>query len=152
MAGKPVLIGEVNPYGGDPYYALYPAPDGCAGHRLCCLILGMGRAAYLDAFERTNLCERRWSMPAARKRAEELADGGLSGDDEEQPLILLGAKVAKAFELPFRPYEQFGEDLLVLPHPSGLCRLWSEASAIERARAAVRAFAPHLAHLIGVAP
>jgi hypothetical protein len=45
---KIVLVGESNPYGADPYYALYPAPDGSAGHRLCCLVLGMTRKAEQD--------------------------------------------------------------------------------------------------------
>lgn len=144
-------LGEMNPYGADPQYALYPAPDGCSGHRLCSLILGMRRDAYLDSFDRTNLCEGKWSIVAARKRAEQLLDGGLSGGDEEQPLILLGSKVAAAFSLPYKPFERLGDELLLLPHPSGLCRLWSEAGAIERARQAVREFAPHLAGLIGAA-
>jgi hypothetical protein len=55
ILSKPLLVGEVNPYGGDPYYALYPAPDGCSGHRLCYLILGMRREDYLESFERINL-------------------------------------------------------------------------------------------------
>ncbi len=147
---KPILVGEQNPYGADPYYALYPAPDGCSGHRLCRLILGMSRKSYLEAFDRVNLCDGPWSMPAAKVRAEELIDGGLSGGDEEQPLILFGAKVAKAFGVSYKPFEQFGEDILVLPHPSGLCRLWGEAGAFERARQAVALFAPEVAHLLGV--
>jgi hypothetical protein len=30
---KPLLVGESNPYGGDPAFALYPSPPGCAGLR-----------------------------------------------------------------------------------------------------------------------
>ena len=36
---KVVLVGEQNPYGPDPEFALYPAPEGSSGHRLCCQIL-----------------------------------------------------------------------------------------------------------------
>ncbi len=148
---KPLIVGESNPYGGDDYYALYPLPEGCSGHRLCCLILGMRRTDYLDVFDRCNLVQGKWSLKAAKIRAEQLIDGGLSGGNEEQPIIILGSKVAAAFSLPFRPFEQFGEDLLVLPHPSGLCRLWHEPGAIERARVAVLKMAPELEPFIGKA-
>lgn len=140
---RPVLVGESNPYGGDPYYALYPSPDGCSGHRLCRLILGMSRRAYLDTFERVNLVDGKWNMRDARRKAADLiteyADGGR--------LILLGAKVCSAFDLRFEPFEVYdlcGIDVAVLPHPSGLCRLWNVAGAFARARAAVLAVAPEL--------
>lgn len=140
---KPTLVGESNPYGPDPDFALYPAPDGCSGHRLCCLILGMFRHDYLEAFDRVNLCDGRWSIRNARLRAEELS---------RQPgrFVLLGAKVSAAFQVPFVPFEvSEGGTMLVLPHPSGLCRLWGEPGAFEKAREAVRRFAPELAPLIG---
>ena len=145
---KPILVGESNPYGRDPEFALYPAPQGCAGHRLCCLILGMRRQAYMNAFDRVNLCAGKWSMREARWRAQGLLDGGIDGESPEQPIIILGSKVAAAFDLPFRPFEQFGVDLLVLPHPSGLCRLWNEPGAFESASAAVVRMVPGLAELI----
>lgn len=150
MSGKPILVGESNPYGANPEFALYPAPDGCSGHRLCCLILGMRRQAYMNVFERVNLVDGKWSMKAARSRAEELIDGKY-GFSEEQPLILLGSKVASAFSVTFRPYEQLGEDILMLPHPSGLCRLWGDPGAYARAREAVLRIAPELADVIGKA-
>ena len=138
---KPVIVGESNPYGGDPYFALYPSPDGCSGHRLCCTILGMDRSEYLDLFDRTNLCTGKWSMRAARARAVEI---------RAIPtwFILCGAKVARAWGLPFSPLEVFS-DVLVLPHPSGLCRLWNEPGFIRRTREVVKKFIPHLAVAIG---
>jgi len=148
-ATKPLLIGESNPYGGNPYYALYPYPEGCAGHRLCCRILGMRRKDYLAAFDRVNLCDGPWSIREARARADELADGGLSGGDEEQPLVLFGAKVAAAFGLPFTPFQSYGDDMLVLPHPSGRCRMWGEPGAVRKARAALLEMCPHLKPLVG---
>lgn len=132
---KPLLIGECNPYGADPYYALVPYPDGCAGHRLCHLILGMTEDDYLERFERVNLCHGKWSMPAARARAREIW---------EQPgrFILLGAKVCAAWQTPFVPFEiSDGGTALVLPHPSGLCRLWHQPGMFQKARTAVAAFA-----------
>lgn len=131
---KPLLIGESNPYGADPYYALYPSPVGCAGWRLCHTILRMNEDDYLEQFERINLCPSRWSMKVARLRV-----GDLSQMPRRQ--ILLGSKVAAAFNVPFVPFE-ISEDgtRLVLPHPSGLCRLWSEPNAFDRARKAVERF------------
>lgn len=143
---KPLIVGELNPYGGDPYYALYPSPDGCSGHRLCCLVLKMRRAQYLESFDRVNLCAGKWSLRDARAAAKYLW---------EQPsaprFVLLGAKVAKAFEVPFVPNEiSEGGTILVLNHPSGLCRAWNQDGAVERAREAVAKFLPEMAHLIGV--
>ncbi len=143
---KPLLVGEQNPYGGDPEYALYPVPEGCSGQRLCCLILGMYRKDYLAAFERKNLCDGRWDMCLARKRAQELRTWGA-------PIVLLGSKVARAFgHDPFEPFTVAdGGKTLVLPHPSGLCRLWNEAGAVDRARSLVAQVIPSVAHLLGSA-
>lgn len=142
----PTLVGESNPYGSPPCYALYPEPDGCAGHRLCTKILGMTRNDYLDSFFRVNLCNNgKWSMKTARHNS--LALGQWPGG-----VILLGSKVCKAFDFPFHPFHidlSNRGKMLCLPHPSGLCRLWHEPGYINRARAAVITFAPHLADKIG---
>lgn len=160
---KPILVGEQNPYGGDDYYALYPAPDGCAGHRLCCLILGMHSAEYLDAFERVNLVRGKWSAPTARDAARQLVAERMVQGRPSPRFILLGSKVAAAFgaHLPgceFHPYRTYlGGDgawaphYAILPHPSGLCRMWNEPQAFAKARAAVAALAPEVAPLIGKA-
>jgi hypothetical protein len=144
-APRVTLVGESNPYGDDPQYALYPYPDGCSGHRLCRLVLGMNRRHYLASFKRVNLVRGDWSLPAARTRAAELRqDGGR--------FVLLGANVCRAFGVTFAPfvaYMQAGETLLCLPHPSGRCRLWQEPGTIEKARVAVAALAPWLAEKIG---
>lgn len=143
---KPLLVGEANPYGGDPYFALYPHPEGCSGHRLCCLILGMRRADYLREFERVNLCWRDWDAREARQRAIELSK-------VIRPRILLGAKVARAFGLvPFKPFTlEDGGRTLVLPHPSGLSRSWNDAGAYQRARGfAQLVVEPRVARMMGV--
>lgn len=150
MSARVWLIGENNPYGPDPEFALYPAPDGCSGWRLCRRILQMDRTAYLGAFERRNLLSQlKWSAPAARAAAMAIMDEATSGD----PFILCGAKVAAAFGLPFEPFKIFGTTrrVLVIPHPSGLSRVWNEPGAFARARAAVIQIAPHLALTIGAA-
>lgn len=140
---KPLLVGEANPYGGDPSFALYPAPDGCSGHNLCHKVLGMYRKDYLEAFERANLCPHHWDMRAARRRAQELRT-------YKGILILLGSKVARAFEFnPFEPFTiQDGGKTLILPHPSGLCRYWDDLGNIYWARKLVAQVAPQVADLL----
>jgi hypothetical protein len=141
---KPILIGEQNPYGGHPDFALYPCPDGSAGHRLCCLILGMSRKAYLEAFVRRNLCAGKWSMREARANAASILE------NDSGRAILLGAKVSAAFGVPFVPFSicELGT-VLILPHPSGRNLLWNVAGAIQAARQAVADFLPELAELLG---
>ncbi len=154
---KPLLIGESNPYGSDPYFALYPSPEGCSGHRLCCLILKMRRKNYLDAFDRANLCDGPWDARQARERAGELWKEARRL--ERPALILLGQKVARAFAVPGqRPADPFTIEtnctntvVLTLPHPSGLCRLWNEPDAMGHARVLVAEVCPDVAHLLGAA-
>ncbi len=142
LQGPPFLVGELNPYGSDPYYALWPEPERASGHRLQSLILGIDEGHYV-ALRRANLCTSRWSAPAARKRATELLD------DHPYPggFVLLGAKVASAFGAGFAPFARFGRTL-ILPHPSGLCRLWNGPESFRRARSAVRAAFPEWANLV----
>jgi hypothetical protein len=136
----PLIVGESNPFGGTDEYALYPAPDGCAGHRLCTLILGMRRQTYMQVFERCNLCAGPWKIGEARQRAARLAN---------RTLILLGSKVCQAFGLEFRPYTlPLGLQAVILPHPSGRCRLWLEPDAIARARRAIGARVPELVPML----
>lgn len=142
---KPLLIGEANPYGGHPEYALYPSPIGCAGHRLCHLILGMDPDAYLDSFNRTNLCVGSWSLKHARVAAEKLWS-----QPDAPKFILLGAKVSAAFKTRFVPFTIIdGGTILILPHPSGLCRMWGKPGAYARARGWMAEFCPDLAPLFG---
>lgn len=140
---KPLLVGEANPYGGDPYYALYPYPRGCAGHRLCEKVMGLTDREYLDRFERVNLCPTKWSMRQARTRAVEIlaADGGA-----ERAYVLLGSRVKAAFGVGHDPFSHFRslrelpgpQVFVVLPHPSGLSRAWNAPGSYERARAVLR--------------
>jgi hypothetical protein len=130
MIERVLLVGESNPYGNDPHFALYPSPERSAGYRLCVLIFEMQRKDYLELFDRCNLCVGLWSMRRARKKAATLAD---------RWAILCGAKVARAFGHEFRPLEVIG-DHLIIPHPSGLSRAWNEPDAMKKVRDAMRAF------------
>lgn len=134
FAVRPWLVGESNPYGSDPRYALYPDPPGCAGWRLCHKVFGLTPKRYIGAFERRNLLEGgRWSVPRAREAAMRIAQ-----ESSDAPLVLLGARVAAAFDLPFRPFWVAMDGLVaVLPHPSGLSRAWNDPAAPARARTTV---------------
>jgi hypothetical protein len=130
---KLLLVGEDNPHSADPRYALAPWPRGAAGDRLRRL-LEMTDKEYLRAFARVNLCRGRWDSREAREKAWELqrtwpADAGI---------VLLGARVARAFELQFHPFQVIAGRIASLPHPSGRNRQWNEAGAAERARAQIR--------------
>ncbi len=146
MLNLPILVGEVNPYGAEPEYALYCLPENSAGGRLQRLVLGVRRTRYLD-FPRYNLCVGKWSIRAARLEAERLRLVQHRG----RKLVLLGSKVCGAFGVPFVPCSlQGGVDsadtctYVVLPHPSGLNRFWNEPGAFEMARATVQREFPHI--------
>lgn len=147
--GRPMLVGELNPYGPRSVFALWPSPPNCAGHRLCHKVMGLDPEDYLRRFRRANLCVGRWSLPAARQEA-----GLLVTRNSHRPttFVLLGRKVADAFEPMTGRLEPFtsSERLLMtpgskpctfiaLPHPSGRCLAWNEPGAPERARELLRA-------------
>lgn len=146
----PLLIGEDNPYGADPHYALYPAPTGCAGHRLCATILGMNRRDYMQQFRRMNLCGDRWSMKTAKARAQEIVDDAR----RREWAVLCGSKVARAFHLepataesPIETHylcDELGGGWAVIPHPSGRCRIWN-AGVIDVVRQKLRLLMPDVA-------
>lgn len=131
---RPLLVGEDNPHGSDPKFALWPSPPGCAGDRLCRSILQMTLRQYVRAFDRTNLCHKTWSWPVAREAATKIKA------ERTGPLILLGAKVCEAFELSFQPFTSqmsiFGpiREIVILPHPSGRSRAWNAPGSGEAAR------------------
>ena len=147
MSCRVLLVGEDNPYGSDPEFALYNYPPGCAGYRLR-RILGLPQHQYL-ALHRTNLCASSgWSMKEARRRSQLLIA------DPSAPwrvVVMLGRKVADAFEYD-RPFFTHGVAsrtggkmiLVSLPHPSGRnAGSWS-GQAPMRARQILRELAPEV--------
>lgn len=130
---RPLLVGEANPYGGPPGNALIPDPPHCAGWNLCHRILQLSEVDYYDRFERVNLCRRDWVTADAKSHARVLAD-------QHAVIVMLGAKVTRAFEFDYRPFTDYGghPQFICLPHPSGLSRAWNEPGAFERARAVLR--------------
>lgn len=136
----PVLfVGEMNPYGSDPSYALYDAPTKASGYRLRTMVLGVSRETYLDpcVIARVNLCEGEWDRSRAKHRAAEL----LTCARDYSAIVLLGKKVRDAFGLRSGSlvlYRVAGVPFVHLPHPSGLSRSWDDPATVEKARSLLR--------------
>lgn len=158
-----ILIGESNPYGADPAFALYPLPKNSAGARLQRIVFGLRRHRYVE-LPRYNLCGGKWRMAEARARAaairaKHVKRGPMFMGEKPDPavFVLLGRKVAAAFNLaarpPFEVIRQFAHDLLeperdavfvLLPHPSGRnAANWGPAN-VKVARKTLQVFRPDL--------
>lgn len=146
-----VLVGELNPYGGDPKFALFDLPVNSAGWRLRNHILRVERRTYFG-FKRHNLCVGRWSNDDARREAGRLYLEVYDSRRVEATFVLLGKKVAAAFGHravdPFtrdavHPGDQPGR-LVFLPHPSGRCRTYNDPKSYERVLELLREAIPHV--------
>lgn len=148
----PVLVGELNPYGADHFFALYCEPPTSSGGRLQRRVMALPKRQYLS-FPRYNLCAGTWSLRAARVEAQRLRV-----ESHGHQFVLLGTKVCRAFDVAYVPFtvdvappdtDAEGRALpelpyVVLPHPSGLCRAWNEPGAFERARAVLQEAFPRV--------
>lgn len=136
-----VLVGEMNPYGMDPKYALFDLPKNAAGYRLRTRVLQVERRTYFG-FKRHNLCVGKWSKADARREAGRLYLEVYDSRRVGAVFVLLGRKVSDAFGwMAQDPFTRDGR-IVFLPHPSGLCRLWNTEGAYDRAQAVLREAAP----------
>lgn len=141
------LVGESNPFG-SPRYALWPEPPNSSGGRLM-RILGHTFEEYVETYERRNLLQlgvgECWPAERARQAAALLLSGGPADGDA---LVLCGQKVAAAFRVLYElerlptfvslAREAGRIPAVVIPHPSGLNRVWNDNPAMQsRVRAAV---------------
>ncbi len=136
---KPLFVGELNPYGSDERYALYPEPENSAGGRLCRLVLGLSVKQYIRHFDRANLCVGKWSNKEARRRADAICAESSSASGRK--IVLLGVRVSAAFGVsshPFTVVRRGSIVFVVLPHPSGLNQVWNQVDAFDRARVVLR--------------
>ena len=140
-AAQLVFVGELNPYGIDPKFALYHQPRGASGDRLRAH-LGLRDATYAR-ITKINLCVGAWSVHDARARAQALLES-MAGANAV--LVLLGAKVRRAFGGPpsFTLWEGSMDrpTLIGLPHPSGRSVTWNQEGARDIARALLRMAVP----------
>lgn len=149
QAAPPVLLlGEDNPYGSDPSFALYCHPPRCAGYNLR-RIFGLPEPQYLG-LHRANLCDGAWSTSHAKARAQEL----LVPLSPHPVIVMLGRKVTEAMRRAAMIDEEIvpfstkgccpGLTLVSLPHPSGRnASLWN-SKARDRAREIMRELVPDL--------
>jgi uracil-DNA glycosylase len=156
---RPLILGEAPSKSGDRYWQ-FPL-SGAVGERLCTwagLEPEPGGTRYgrfywplREAYELRNLIERwpgaqgngaAFPMPAARAAWAELLP-----ELEGRHVVLLGARLAEVAELGLsKPISRWGSWLsrpwcaavAVIPHPSGLNRLYSEASTREAASECLR--------------
>jgi hypothetical protein len=108
MKMKPILCGMNNPLSTRPGHELYPAPEGCTGHRLWQMLharTGASRLQYLEAFERRNLVRGlEWNRLAARARAHEIV---CELRDSGRVVVLLGQSVREAFDYVLKDENKF---------------------------------------------
>lgn len=136
---KIILVGELNPYGADPQYALYPLPRQASGARLQ-EILAISTTDYLKGHDRVNLCTGTYDPKRAAAYAQQLHTGREFGTG----LVLCGVRVAAAFRAaaaltedelkPFSLGTYAHLWYLTIPHPSGRNRAWNAPDAADRAR------------------
>lgn len=151
-----LIVGEVNPYGQDPSYALYHLPERAAGHRLQSVIMGVEARRWYLPMWRTNLCTTSWEKGDAIERVKVL----LGADAPWTTVVMLGVKVAKAFAFhtgqdakAFQDYASFRPPgpssgpairFVALPHPSGRNASSWAGTAVEDARNLLRVVAPEI--------
>ena len=137
ISKRPMLVAMNNPLSDAAWYALYPAPVGCAGHRLWRMLAETAehhgdepitRQHYIEAFDRRNvLSAREWSAAEARRAA-----GALRTELRGRVVGVLGVATLKALRLPRHPWGKWvnivSEDLryVLLPHPSGRCHEYND--------------------------
>jgi hypothetical protein len=135
---KPLLIGMNNPISTRPGHELYPAPEGCTGHRLWRMLnvrTSASRQSYMDSFERRNLVrgleyDRKMGNMRAAATVAELQGSG-------RVVVLLGQAVREAFDraldgalppLLIHPQEAVGCTWRQVPHPSGRNLFYNDAA------------------------
>jgi hypothetical protein len=125
---RPVLIGMNNPISSEPKHALFPAPEGCTGHRLYEMLRSRvpdaTRGQYLAKFDRRNLVSSRMYDKHMARSAATVIEQEFFGSG--RTIVLLGADVAAAFQIPrllLHPQVIGGSTWRQVPHPSGR-NLW----------------------------
>jgi hypothetical protein len=140
-----LFVGETNPYGQDPRFALYHYPRHASGNKLR-EHLGLTDEVY-EAIPKMNLCTGKWSAKVGRERADAIK-GQVSTDLEV--VVLLGANVRDAFGFFSQEFFQVKKlpgvipKFVLLPHPSGLSRPWNWPRADQTARELMRSVYPQL--------
>lgn len=137
-----VVVGELNPYGSRPEFALYHLPRKASGNRLR-EHLGLTDVTYRK-LDKVNLCDGEWDPCSARARAVTILI-----EKRYDVVVMLGAKVRRAFgsDGPVFFFESrtfFDHTLVSLPHPSGRCLTWNAPDARDKAVRLLLTVAPQV--------
>lgn len=134
-----IFVGEHNPYGEHPEYAMYPVPAASSGGRLA-VLLGLNPET-IECSWRANLCPRGWLAAEALRRMRLLLAGPWGR------YVLCGSRVRgallKARDLAPATKSQAavaawtinGKRFLAIPHPSGRSRRWDDPGVRDATRA-----------------
>jgi hypothetical protein len=122
---KLVIIGMNNPQSDLPEHAFWPAPEGCAGHRLWLMATartGISQDDWLAMTDRRNLLVGPWSKQEAVAAAT-----ALRPSLEGRTVLALGREVAwcLGMDCEFGDYQWDWRDWRSIPHPSGLNRWYN---------------------------
>lgn len=138
-----LIIGENPGKQTHPELPLFPWPERSSAGRLL-EMSGMTGGQYLGGLYRRNLCDTKgkWERDLAEKRARVMITV-LFDMPKDLRVVLCGKRVAKAFG--YRDYEFWRPGVLesrqryvVIPHPSGLNRLYNDRENRARTRAVMR--------------
>ncbi len=132
------ILGERPGPNTDPSVALYPHTNTGAAARLMRL-LELSQEEYLASTSRLNAVDDKSSTASteARLRVEEFLQRAGS-----EPLIVLGKSALRAMPAKYRKM-QFGEivdNVLLLPHTSGVNRVWNDPAFSAKMQQVAREF------------
>ena len=134
-----LLVGECPGENTDEDMPLFPLRPTSAAGRLMDMS-GLEPGEYLGCLYRRNVCYRRWTNAEARQTARYIMSSLF--DHKNLFVVLCGQRVAEAFEVR-TDFWRLGKlesrnCYTVIPHPSGLNRIYNDPSAREQTRLWVR--------------
>lgn len=125
---KTLILGIDNPHSSDPSDALRAERPGSTGRRLQELT-GMSVEGYYEAFDRANAVDLRVRRDAV-----------LGG----RTVVVLGKQAWRVLGLSEAPFfterrsDVLDSTFVLIPHPSGLCRLYNEQAVRDRVASLLR--------------
>lgn len=131
---KPLIVGESpNPSVNTTHSVLDPRVPNGSGARLA-NIMGLTTDEFVHKFSRVNICIAKFDKSAARNNALVLKSSSLY-----EKFVLLGKNVAESFGFKYEPFtvKRSRAYFVILPHPSGKCRIWNAPESFNMARKAL---------------
>lgn len=136
-----LVVGENPGPNTHPDLPLFPWPDTSSAGRLMAMS-ELTPSEYLGGLYRRNLVDdHEWSWQDAKSKAREIVTA-LFDLDRDLRVVLCGAKVAKCFGLPADFWQPVKLDTrqtaVVVPHPSGMNRIYNDRACRARTRGWMR--------------